>query len=409
MWLYNAAIALAGFGIRLAAPFNRKARLWSNGRRGIFERLYGAIPAEEKIAWVHCASLGEFEQGRPLIEEIRRIHPEYKILLTFYSPSGYEIRKNYAGADYIFYLPDDTPRGARRFLEAVHPDVAVFVKYEFWLNYLKQLKASGCSTYIVSAIFRHESAFFKWYGGIFRRALGTFERIFVQDEASLALLAGIGVGNVTVAGDTRFDRVASIAASARTIGEVEAFAAGNRIFVAGSTWPADEELLAGLIAKHEELKWIVVPHEIESERIDRFIERLPCPAVRYTQCEKCPDLSAMRVMVVDTIGLLSSLYRYASFAYIGGGFGVGIHNTLEAATFGLPIAFGPNYRRFKEACDLIDLKSARSISGLAGLDSWLSELENDTQLYERACKDSAEYVRNNCGATAKIITRMAFR
>ena len=404
MLLYNIGIYLFAAGMRLAALFHPKARLWLRGRKHIFRRLREAIPEGERIFWVHAASLGEFEQGRPLIEAVRAGHPEYKILLTFFSPSGYEIRKNYPGADYIFYLPADTPRNARRFLRTVRPEIAVFVKYEFWLNFLKQLRRSGCRTFIVSAIFRPDSVFFRWYGGIFRRGLRTFERLFVQNSDSELLLDNIGISNISIAGDTRFDRVNAIAASAQRIGIAERFAqGGGHVFVAGSTWPPDEELLAELIARRPGMKFIIAPHEIDPARIERLRGRLGCPSARYTECTEETDLSGVRVLFIDTIGILSSVYRYADYAYIGGGFGVGIHNILEAATFGLPIAFGPNYGKFREAREMIALGAARSVRECGELNDWLEALESDPQLYEHTRRLSARYIGENKGATEKIM------
>ena len=404
MLLYNIGIYLFVAGIRLASLFHPKAKLWVRGRRHQFRRLRAAIPAGEKIFWVHAASLGEFEQGRPLIEAVRATHPEYKILLTFFSPSGYEIRKNYSGADYIFYLPADTPRNARRFMRIVQPEIAVFVKYEFWLNFLKQLRRSHCRTFIVSAIFRPDAVFFRWYGGIFRRGLRSFERLFVQNSDSELLLDNIGISNISIAGDTRFDRVNAIAASAHRIEVVERFTAGaQRIFVAGSTWPPDEDLLEKLIGQWPDMKFILAPHEIDSNRIERLRSRLTCPSARYTECDESTDLSATRVLFIDTIGILSSVYQYAHYAYIGGGFGVGIHNILEAATFGLPIVFGPNYAKFKEAREMIALGAAQSIRNYEELNQWLTRLESDPKTYEHTRYLSAHYINENKGATDKIM------
>ena len=404
MLLYNIGIGAFTVGVGLAARFNPKARLWIKGRKRIFQRMAAAISPEDKVIWVHAASLGEFEQGRPIIEAIRAQHPEYKILLTFFSPSGYEIRKNYPGADHIFYLPADSPRNVHQFLKIAHPEIAIFVKYEFWLNYLNGLREIGCRTFIVSAIFRRNSIFFKPYGGMFRRALHTFERLFVQNQESQELLAGIGITAVTIAGDTRFDRVAAIAEKAQRLEIVERFAAGAKVFVAGSTWSPDEHLLARMIGHYPEIKFIIAPHEMDQARIDRFIAESPRPAVRYTQCTPQSDLEAAQVLIIDTIGILSSVYQYAHYGYIGGGFGVGIHNTLEAATFGLPIAFGPNYLKFKEACDLIEIGAATSISTFEELEQWLAALVADPSLYAATREKAAGYVASHKGATQKILS-----
>lgn len=406
MIFYNISIYIYLFLAGIVARFNSKARLWTDGRKNIFALLEEAIKPNDKIIWVHCASLGEFEQGRPVIEALRESMTEHKILLTFFSPSGYEIRKNYQGADYIFYLPADTARNAKRFISLVHPEIAVFIKYEFWLNYLSELRKSGCKTFIVSAIFRRNSVFFKWYGGLFRKALRTFEHIFVQNSASQEMLGELGLENVTVAGDTRFDRVATIAAAAKHIEIVERFTNNAPTFVAGSTWEPDEQLIVGLIAAHPELKFIIAPHEMEQQRIDRFIEQSPRKAVRYTQCTPQTDLEHTEVLIIDTIGILSSIYQYASYAYIGGGFGVGIHNTLEAATFGLPIAFGPNYHKFKEACEMIKIGASHSVSTLSELELWLNELEQDPDKHAHTRALSSNYIKENKGATNIFIAAL---
>ena len=272
MWIYNFGLALYAWVIRLIAPRHAKARLWSEGRRDLFERMAGTIDPGARIVWIHTASLGEFEQGRPIIERIRRERPEYKILVTFFSPSGYEIRKNYPGADYIFYLPIDTPANARRFLDIAHPEIAVFVKYEFWLNLLAELRRRSIRTYIVSAIFRRNSIFFRPYGGMWRQALETFDTLFVQNDESKSLLAELGFDNVVVAGDTRFDRVAEIAAAAKRIEIAERFKGGSRLFVAGSTWSPDEELLIRLMNDNPDIKFIVAPHEMDESRIARLMD-----------------------------------------------------------------------------------------------------------------------------------------
>lgn len=404
--LYNFSIWCFGILVWLAAPFNRKASLWVRGRRRIFGRLKEAFTGTdrpERVVWIHAASLGEFEQGRPVIEAIRERHPEYKILLTFFSPSGYEVRKEYSGADYIFYLPADTRRNARRFMRIVRPEAAIFIKYEFWLNYLRELRRSECRSYLISAIFRRNSAFFKWYGGMYRKALTTYQTIFVQQGESCKLLESIGVTNVVEAGDTRFDRVAAIARSAKKNEIVERFKGDSRLLVAGSTWPQDEQILAQVAGVFENIKLVVVPHEIGAARVDKLVASMPVPTIKYTAVDDKTDLEAAQVLVVDTIGMLSSLYSYASLAYIGGGFGVGIHNTLEAATFGLPISFGPNYQKFKEARDMIKIGCAVSIPSAAMLQNWIGSLDRDEELYRATCEKAAGYVASNEGATELIL------
>ena len=401
MWLYNIAIASYASLIRLISPWNEKARQWSEGRKGIFERMRQTIKGE-RVVWVHSASLGEFEQGRPIIEHIRANYPEYKILLTFFSPSGYEIRKNYEGADYIFYLPADTKANVRKFLDIVKPEVAIFVKYEFWLNMLNELRRRKVRTYVVSAIFRQNSIFFRPYGSMWCRALETFDTIFVQDEASQRLLATIGFDNVVVAGDTRFDRVAQIASMAKRVDVIEEFKGESPLFVAGSTWGPDEEILLPLINENPQIKFVVAPHEMEEERINHILKSVQGGAVRYTQREGV-DLAAQQVLVLDTIGILSSVYGSATWAYIGGGFGVGIHNTLEAATFGLPIAFGTNYAKFKEAVDMVSLGAATSVDGAEALKAWFAPLRDDAESLVLASRAAKEYTVRHQGATQCIV------
>lgn len=398
MWLYNIGITVYESAIKLASAWYPKARLWSKGRKGLLERLKTAIKPGERIIWIHIASLGEFEQGRTIIEKIRSERPEFKILVTFFSPSGYEIRKNYKGADYIFYLPSDRPSNARRFMDIVNPEIAIFVKYEFWLNMLGELKRRNIRTYIVSAIFRRNSVFFRPYGGIWRDALETFDTIFVQNEESKTLLAELGYDNVVVAGDTRFDRVAQIAAGTVKIELVERFRDGKRLFVAGSTWGPDEEILQRLINDNPDIKFVVAPHEMDEKRIEKIIAETRGGAIRYT-CASADSVKDKQVLILDTMGMLSSVYGYATWAYIGGGFGVGIHNTLEAATFGLPISFGPNYSKFKEARDLITLGAAESVSSYDDLREWFTPLRDDAEALAKASRASKGYTSKHQGAT----------
>lgn len=405
--LYNLAVQLMDLGIRLAAAFNPKARLWVEGRRDIFRRMKEKIDASAPLIWFHAASLGEFEQGRPLIEAFRQAHPDYKILVTFYSPSGYEIRKNYAGADYIFYLPSDTPSHVRQFMSIVRPRIAVFIKYEFWVNYLLALQKAGVHTYLISAIFRPEQAFFRWYGSLMRRALGAFDALFVQNETSKTLLAGIGFRNVSVTGDTRFDRVYAIAQAAKELPAIARFAAGHRVLVAGSTWPPDEELLLKLIRDAEPgTKFIIAPHEIEENRIQKMVAQCGARTLRYTELNAESDLEGTSVLIIDTIGILSSVYRYGHWAYIGGGFGVGIHNILEAATFGLPLAFGPRYEKFQEARELIQAGGAHSIATFEELFDWFQSMSTDAERYTTSSTTCRDYVLTHKGATAQIMQRI---
>lgn len=402
MWLYNIAIALYSLAIKLGSLWIPKAKLWCDGRKNIFKRMAEVIAPEDRILWMHVASLGEFEQGRPLIEKIKAEHPEYKVLLTFFSPSGYELRKGYRGADYIFYLPIDSPRNARRFLDITHPEVVIFVKYEFWLNMLSALRKRNIKTYIVSAIFRENSIFFRSYGCMWRRALKTFKIIFVQNEQSKERLTKIGIDHVIVAGDTRFDRVAEIAKNVSPNKIVEKFKGSAQLLVAGSTWLPDEEVLSKIIAKNNGIKFVIAPHEIHKSRID-LLESSLSNSVRYTQAENMPDIANKQVLILDTMGQLSSIYHYASWAYIGGGFGVGIHNTLEASTYGLPIAFGPNYCKFKEAVDMIELGACHPISCAEELDNWFTELTDNAETCNVRSRAALEYTQKNQGATKTII------
>ena len=407
MWLYNFGLSLYAFAIALVSPWHRKAKRWRDGRKHLLQRMAEAIDPSEPIVWVHVASLGEFEQGRPIIEKIRLEHPRYKILLTFFSPSGYEIRKDYPGADYIFYLPIDTPRNARRFLDIVRPEIAIFVKYEFWINLLTGLRRRGIRTYIVSASFRRNSVFFRQWGGLWRQALETFDTLFVQNEESRILLGKLGFDNVVVAGDTRFDRVAQIAANAKRIELVERFRGGERLFVAGSTWGPDEELLIELMNANPGIKFVVAPHEMDESRIARLIGETRGGAVRYTRCTDSTVLDDKQLLILDTVGILASVYGYATWAYIGGGFGVGIHNTLEAATFGLPVAFGPNYAKFKEARDLVTLGAARSVNSYEELRTWFIPLRDNPEFLLKTSRAAKDYTTRHQGATG-IVVRTIF-
>lgn len=400
MWLYNFCIAVYTALIHLAALFNKKARLWCDGRKGMVERMQREIGDAENIVWIHVSSLGEFEQGRPIVDYIRANYPEYKILLTFFSPSGYEMRKNYPNADYVFYIPADTRRRVRQFLDVAKPKVAIFVKNEFWLNMLAELRSRNIRTYIASAIFRRKSIFFHPIGGIWREALHTFKTLFVQDDRSKELLAGIGIENIVVAGDTRFDRVSAIAEEAKQVEVVEQFKGDKRLFVAGSTWGPDEEILLPLINENPDIKFVVAPHEMDESRIEHLVQEIKGGAVRYTQLPS--DFTDKQVLVLDTVGLLSRVYGSAEWAYIGGGFGSGIHSTLEAAVYGLPVAFGPKYKKFKEAYDLIDLGVGRSVKNERELKEWFDELKSDADYLARLSALAKVYVGQHRGTTERI-------
>ena len=403
MWLYNFGLTLYVWLIRLVAPRHPKARLWIDGRKDLYKRMAETIDPTDRIVWVHVASLGEFEQGRPIIERIRKTHPEYKILLTFFSPSGYEVRKNYQGVDYIFYLPIDTPGKARRFLDIAHPEIVIFVKYEFWINLLTELRRRSIRSYIVSAIFRRNSIFFRPYGGYWRMALESFDTIFVQNNDSKKLLAELGFDNVVVAGDTRFDRVAEIAAAAKKIDLIERFKGGTRLLIAGSTWGPDEDLLIRLINDNPSVKFIVAPHEMDESRMARLAAEIKGGTLRYTQCTPLTSDGPKQLLILDTVGILASVYGYATWSYIGGGFGVGIHNTLEAATFGLPVAFGPNYEKFKEARDLATLGAATPIHSYEELKTWFTPLRDDEHLLQQCSRIAKDYTTAHQGATNIVL------
>ncbi|HEX8517427.1 MAG TPA: glycosyltransferase N-terminal domain-containing protein [Bacteroidia bacterium] len=408
--LYSFSINCYRLLITAASLFNPKAKQWVKGRKNLFPRLESDLKLLKKngseVIWFHCASLGEFEQGRPLIEKYKEIHPSALIVLTFFSPSGYEVRKNYKGADIICYLPADTISNARKFIWIIKPEKAFFVKYEFWFNYLHELKTKNIPTYLVSGIFRDGQHFFKPYGSWFRSQLKSFTHFFLQDQHSLDLLDAIDFKNTTVAGDTRFDRVAAIAETVKSIDLIKDFSGGRPIFIGGSTWPEDEKIIAASGLK-ENFKVIIAPHEVHSSHIT-FIEnefqRNSLNTLCFSKADKI-NVSTADVLIIDNIGMLSSLYQYAVIAYIGGGFGKGIHNILEAATFGMPVIFGPNYEKFTEAKELIRAGGAFTISDGLSLDNILALLK-DGQVLKMASHVSKHYVQSRKGATNKILEKI---
>ncbi|OAV68960.1 3-deoxy-D-manno-octulosonic-acid transferase [Bacteroidales bacterium Barb6] len=409
--MYTLIIHLYAWVVRLAALFHRKARAMRAGQRETLPLLRNRIDRTAKYIWFHASSLGEFEQGRPMMEKIKATHPEYKILLTFFSPSGYEVRKDYAGADIVCYLPFDTPRRVKAFLNLTNPAIAVFIKYEFWGNYLHELKKRGIPVYIVSAIFRREQLFFKWYGKSYRKILLCFNHLFVQDNLSKELLNKYGITNVTVTGDTRFDRVHDIYRQRKAIPAVEQFIASasgekKHILIAGSSWPQDEELLINYFNNRPDLKLIIAPHEIDNGHLQHIESLLKRPSVRLSEADNI-QYSAQDCLIADSFGLLSSIYRYGDIAYIGGGFGAGIHNTLEAAVYGIPVLFGPNYQKFKEAKDLIDCGAAFSILNEAELANRLNALLADTKLSATAGKAAARFVQEHIGTTDKVLAELS--
>lgn len=402
MFFYNLLLALYSLAIRLVAPANSKARLWLQGRKNIFRSLNDAVFGTTGIIWFHAASLGEFEQGRPLIEEIKNRFPDKKVLLTFYSPSGYEIRKNYALADYVFYLPHDTKANAHRFIETVQPEMVFFIKYEFWQHYLNEIGRHHIPLYLISGVFRPNQVFFRWYGRAYRKVLQHFTHFFVQNESSKQLLNNIGINNITVNGDTRFDRVISTAKKAQHIELARVFSEDSITLIAGSTWPPDEEIIARYMAQHNKLKVIIAPHEVHPSHIKEIEKTIKLPAIRYTQAST-NNVADKRVMIIDNIGMLSSLYQYGQVAYIGGGFGKGIHNILEAATFGMPVIFGPRYKKFSEALAMVSHQAAFSINGYNSFKVIVDKLLNNNDLLEAASLKARQYVASNAGATDKIM------
>ncbi|HUW06774.1 MAG TPA: glycosyltransferase N-terminal domain-containing protein [Williamwhitmania sp.] len=408
VFLYTLGIRLYIVLVNIAAPFNPKAKLWLKGRRNLFARLSASIHKDDRIAWFHCASLGEFEQGRPVIEGFRAKHPDFKILVTFFSPSGYEVRKDYSGADFIFYLPIDTWNNARKFVQIVHPEVVFFVKYEFWYFMLNRLKKEGVKLYLISALFRPDQLFFKRYGMWYRRMLKCFTHIFVQNEQSESLLLSIGYSHVSVSGDTRFDRVNQIVSKAKELPLINSFKSGKTTLVAGSTWPKDEELIAQWFRQsNSKVKLTIAPHEIDENHIQSIIQLFNgINVARYTQATE-QEASTAQVLIIDTIGILSSVYRYGELAYIGGGFGAGIHNTLEAATWGIPVIFGPRYQKFKEANDLIIGGGGFSISGLPDLTSTFEMLLNQPEKLQQCSLFARTYVEMKQGSTERILNSIS--
>lgn len=396
--IYNIGVRLYFCAIYIASFFNKKAKLWLTGRNNVvYKKLNDSI-------WFHFASLGEFEQGRPLLEYTRKNHPETKIVVTFFSPSGYEIRKNTDLADAVYYLPLDTAANAREFIEAINPTAAIFTKYEYWYYYFNELHTKEIPLYIISGIFRPEQVFFKWYGSLHRKMLGFVTYFFVQDEASKELLQTLGIKNVEVSGDTRFDRVWANAQKPKELPVIKEFKNKHKLFIAGSTWSDDEALVATLVKDYTDWKFIFAPHEIEEEKINKLIGLLPLnSAIRYSQIvsDHLP-LNNYQTLIIDNIGMLSSLYQYAEVAFIGGGFGAGIHNTLEAAAFGLPVIFGPKYDKFKEAKDLIGIKGGYSINDEPELKAIMAYITKDIRHYNQICQIVKDYVKNNIGATKTI-------
>ena len=436
--MYNIAIYIYLIGVAIGSLFNKKIKKMWRGEREAVDLLKEKVDPTAKYVWFHAASLGEFEQGRPLIEQLKATHPEYKILLTFFSPSGYEVRKNYEGADIVCYLPLDTIRNARRFLRAVHPVMAFFIKYEFWYNYLHILRHRGVPVYSVSSIFRPGQVFFKWYGRNYAKVLHCITHFFVQNEVSLQLLKGIGIDEATVVGDTRFDRVLQIKEQSKKLPIVEAFKGingkgdackddlsenackgdlsedackdnlsengckGCKVFVAGSSWQPDEDIFIRFFNDHPDWKLIIAPHVIGEDHLAYILDKLQMKAVRYTQATEQSAAEA-RCLIIDCFGLLSTIYRYGEIAYVGGGFGVGIHNVPEAAVWGVPVLFGPNNKRFQEAQDLLACKGSFEVTDYDSFNTIISRLISDDKFRHQCGEASANYVKSRSGATDIIM------
>ena len=404
--IYNLAMYILELGVKLAALFSDKPAKMVKGYREVFDLLQRKIDRNAQYIWFHAASVGEFEQGRPLIERIRKEYPQYKILQTFFSPSGYEVRKNYDGADIVCYLPIDTPSNVKKFVDLVNPCMVFFVKYEFWQNYLNTLNKKGVPVYSVSSIFRPNQIFFRWYGKGYQQVLKTFAHLFVQNEESKQLLAGIGVNNTTVVGDTRFDRVLDICAAAKQLPLVQKFKGDVLTFVAGSSWGPDEDIFIKYFNAHPEMKLIIAPHVVNDSHLKEIESKLQRSCVRYTKATE-ENVQQADCLIIDCYGLLSSIYRYGEISYIGGGFGVGIHNVLEAAVYGIPVIFGPNNKKFREAQHLLANKGGFEINGYEDFEQLMNKFLSDEAYLKQSGKAAGDYVKGNAGAMEKIMKRVA--
>lgn len=405
--IYNIFVFLYSTTVRFAAMFNHKAGQWVEGRKNILSRIKEEQISGKQVIWVHCASLGEFEQGRPVIEMLRTTYPDHKILLTFFSPSGYEVRKNYEHADYVHYLPIDTKKNARRFIGSVNPKLVIFIKYEFWFNYIDELYRQKIPMIFVSVIFRPSQHFFKPWGRWYARQLNKVTYLFVQDEESIDLLDSIGVYHAEISGDTRFDRVIQLPGEPVSFPIAEEFKGASTLLMAGSTWQPDEKILHHLLhSSKADFKLIIAPHLIDKEHIADILKRFEdygpvlysnASAEKFDQC---------KVMIIDSMGMLAQLYRYADIAYVGGGFGVGIHNLLEASTYGIPVLFGPNYKRFREAVELSNIGGGFPIASSEECSMVFEKLMFDKKAYENSASISRDYVHKNAGAARMVINKV---
>nr|WP_315195680.1 glycosyltransferase N-terminal domain-containing protein [uncultured Flavobacterium sp.] len=406
-FLYNLTTQLAQFLVKITALFSPKMKLFVDGRKDVFLILEQKISSQDQTIWFHVASLGEYEQGLPVIEKIKEKYPNHKIVISFFSPSGYEVRKNNTVANATIYLPLDTPKNAKRFLKLVHPDLVFFIKYEFWINYLDQLQKQQTPTYLISGIFREQQLFFKWYGGFYRKALNTFTHFFVQNENSKKLITQLGKTNVTISGDTRFDRVVTILEKDNTLDFIAQFKNNKTTIVIGSSWPKDEALLVEYINScQHDVKFIIAPHNIKPEQIQQLQNSITKKTVLFSAKEN-KDLSQFNVFIIDTIGILTKIYSYGDIAYVGGGFGnPGVHNLLEPATFGIPIVIGPNFSHFDEATKLVNNEGCVSIKDFKELEIVFSSLIQDTETRHQKGKICSEFVQKNKGATDCILTQI---
>ena len=405
--IYNISIQLYLFAIRVAALFNPKANQWLQGRKYLFEELQQSITEEDEIIWFHVASLGEFEQGRPLMEEVKKSFPGHKILLTFFSPSGYEVKKNYEGADYIFYLPLDTPSNARKFVSIVNPKMVVFVKYEFWFNYINELYKNKIPLLMISVIFRPSQHFFQFWGRWLRKQLSKVTWFYVQNKQSVELLKNINIYHADRSGDTRFDRVKALADEQHDIPAIERFKGKSLLMVAGSSWPPDEDILKYILEKSAKpFKLIVAPHVVNDSHVSELQQKFaPWNPILFTDFDSSFSEDSA-VLIINTTGILSQVYRYADISYIGGGFGVGIHNLLEPATYGQPVLFGPNFKKFQEAHDLIDIKAGYPISNKEETLKIINLLMGDDALRTEIGNRAKKYVTNNAGATEIVLNKI---
>lgn len=410
VFLYDLGLLFYTLIIRIASLKNKKAQKWLEGRKNLFEHIQNSVDSSKKHIWFHFASLGEFEQGRTVIEELIKLRPQSNLIITFFSPSGYEVRKNYPLAKHVFYLPLDTRQNAEQFIRLINPEVAVFTKYEYWYHYFKILKRNEIPLFMISTIFRPNQIFFKWYGGLHRKILGFVTHFFVQNLQSCALLKEIAVTNATVSGDTRFDRVYENATRPKRLELVEKFVTAREVLIGGSTWAEDEALLAELASENPSWKFIIAPHEIQQVKIES-IENTFTSTIRYSRIAEFPEeqlgaeISDKQTLIIDNIGMLSSLYQYGKIAFIGGGFGAGIHNTLEAAAFGLPVVFGPKFQKFQEAKDLIQVGAGFTVASFGELNKVFTSFK-DRKALAQSSLAARTYVNENTGATKLILERV---